>query len=107
MRVDKTLSELWHLRGNTDGSMTREEYEKEAQDIAFMAINAIKKLQEEISLLKASRGASIHEYRQLSNKKMKLKEENEFLRDDVQIRDERIEELKKELYALKRAASKS
>ncbi|MEI4801797.1 hypothetical protein WAZ07_10735 [Bacillus sp. FJAT-51639] len=80
--------------------MTREEYEKEAQDIAFMAINAIKKLQEEISLLK------IHEYRQLFNEKMKLKEENEFLRDDVQIRDERIEELKKELYALKRAASK-
>ncbi|MFI8706630.1 hypothetical protein ACIGHG_06000 [Bacillus sp. NPDC077411] len=101
MRVDKILSELWHLRGNLDGGMmTREEYEKEAQDIAFMAINAIKKLQEEISLLK------IHEYRQLFNEKMKLKEENEFLRDDVQIRDERIEELKKELYALKRAASK-
>ena len=107
LRVNKTLSELWHLRGNLDGGMmTCEEYEKEAQDIAFMAINAIKKLQEEISLLKASRGASI-ECRQLFNEKMKLKEENEFLRDDVQIREERIEELKKELYALKRAVSKS
>ncbi|WP_242161965.1 MULTISPECIES: hypothetical protein [unclassified Bacillus cereus group] len=51
MRVDKTLSELWHLRGNTDGSLTREEYEKEAQDIAFMAINTIKKLQRRISEL--------------------------------------------------------
>jgi len=51
MRVDKTLSELWHLRGSTDESLTREEYEKEAQDIAFMAINTIKKLQRRISEL--------------------------------------------------------
>lgn len=51
MRVDKTLSELWHLRGNTDEPMTREEYEKAAQDTAFMAINTIKKLQRRISEL--------------------------------------------------------
>lgn len=51
MRVDKTLSELWHLRGNTDASLTREEYEKEAKDTAFMAINTIKKLQRRISEL--------------------------------------------------------
>ncbi|WP_025148790.1 hypothetical protein [Bacillus sp. H1a] len=52
MQVDKTLSELWHLRGGLNrGLMTREEYEEESQDIAFMAINTIKKLQRRISEL--------------------------------------------------------
>ncbi|MEJ9244835.1 hypothetical protein P4L01_29810 [Bacillus cereus] len=51
MRVDKTLSELWHLRGNTDRPVSREEYEKEVKDISFMAINTIKKLQRRISEL--------------------------------------------------------
>ncbi|EJR14909.1 hypothetical protein II7_02159, partial [Bacillus cereus MSX-A12] len=39
--------------------------------------------------------------------RMKLKEEIEFLKDDVQIRDEHIERLEKELQEYKRAASKS
>ncbi|MEG7339140.1 hypothetical protein V6E27_10930 [Bacillus cereus] len=51
MRVDKTLSELWHLRGNTDGPITHEEFTKEAKDTAYMAINTIKKLQRRISEL--------------------------------------------------------
>ncbi|KWU69134.1 hypothetical protein AWW71_27305 [Bacillus cereus] len=51
MRVDKTLSELWHLRGNTDRSVSREDYEKEAKETAFMAINTIQKLQTRISEL--------------------------------------------------------
>ncbi|EJR74856.1 hypothetical protein IK7_05457 [Bacillus cereus VD156] len=51
MRVDKTLSELWHLRGNTDGPITHEEFKKEAKDTAYMAINTIKKLQRRISEL--------------------------------------------------------
>ncbi|MEW4318543.1 hypothetical protein Q0N71_21085 [Bacillus thuringiensis] len=51
MRVDKTLSELWHLRGNTDRQVSREEYEKEAKETAYMAINAIQKLQRRISEL--------------------------------------------------------
>ncbi|MED1412906.1 hypothetical protein [Bacillus paramycoides] len=52
MQVDKTLSELWHLRGGLNRwLMTREEYEEESQDIAFMAINTIKKLQRRISEL--------------------------------------------------------
>lgn len=55
----------------------------------------------EINLLRASRGASIHEYRQLSNERAKLKEEVGFLKDDVQVRDERIDELEKELNELK------
>ncbi|PEA54491.1 hypothetical protein CON64_12340 [Bacillus pseudomycoides] len=52
MEVDKVLSKLWHLRGNTDGLVTREKYEKEAKDTAYMAINTIKGLQEEINELK-------------------------------------------------------
>ncbi|MGQ8826991.1 hypothetical protein ACUTUE_27500 [Bacillus sp. NA_146.1] len=51
MRVDKTLSELWHLRGNTDRSVGREEYEKEVKETAYMAINTIQKLQRRISEL--------------------------------------------------------
>ncbi|TKH79747.1 hypothetical protein [Bacillus cereus] len=51
MRVDKTLSELWHLRGNKDGPITHEEFKKEAKDTAYMAINTIKKLQRRISEL--------------------------------------------------------
>ncbi|HDR7283459.1 TPA: hypothetical protein QCY08_003310 [Bacillus paranthracis] len=51
--------------------------------------------------------ANYHEYSELAKERQKLYEENEFLKDDVQIRDERINELEKELYALKKAASKS
>ncbi|MED4447424.1 hypothetical protein P9299_30990 [Bacillus cereus] len=51
MRVDKTLSELWHLRGNTDRPVSREEYEKEAKETAYLAINTIQKLQRRISEL--------------------------------------------------------
>ncbi|ARJ20095.1 hypothetical protein B7492_01955 [Bacillus mycoides] len=51
MRVDKTLSELWHLRGNTDGPITCEEFKKEAKDTAYMAISTIQKLQRRISEL--------------------------------------------------------
>ncbi|MBJ8022416.1 hypothetical protein [Bacillus cereus] len=51
--------------------------------------------------------ASYHEYSELANERKKIHEESEFLKDDVQIRDERIEELEKELHELKRAASKS
>lgn len=51
MRVDKTLSELWHLRGNTDGPITYEEFKKEAKDTAYMAISTIQKLQRRISEL--------------------------------------------------------
>ncbi|MGN4759724.1 hypothetical protein ACTFRK_28280 [Bacillus cereus group sp. MYBK227-2] len=51
MRVDKTLSELWHLRGNTDGPITHEEFKKEAKDTAYMAICTIQKLQRRISEL--------------------------------------------------------
>jgi chromosome segregation ATPase len=67
----------------------------------------LKQRNKEIELLRASRDSSIHEYRQLFNERMKLKEEIEFLKDDVQIRDEHIERrLEKELQELKRAASK-
>lgn len=38
IRCDKTLSELWHLRGSDN---------EEASDTAFMAISTIKKLLEE------------------------------------------------------------
>jgi len=38
IRCDKTLSELWHLRGSDN---------EEASDTAFMAISTIKRLQEE------------------------------------------------------------
>ena len=51
--------------------------------------------------------ANYHEYSELSKERNKIYEENGFLKDDVQIREERIEELEKELYELKRAASKS
>ncbi|QWH09509.1 hypothetical protein [Bacillus mycoides] len=51
MRVDKTLSELWHLRGNTDRQVSREEYEEEVKETAYIAINTIKKLQRRISEL--------------------------------------------------------
>ncbi|MCU4771015.1 hypothetical protein OCF65_20820 [Bacillus toyonensis] len=71
------------------------------------AIEQIKLKNEEINILRASCEASIHEYRQLSNERMKLKEEIEFLKDDVQIKDEHIEELEKGLHEFKKAASKS
>lgn len=51
MRVDKTLSELWHLRGNTDRQVSRGEYEEEVKETAYMAINTIQKLQRRISEL--------------------------------------------------------
>lgn len=50
--VEKALAELWRLRGGLDGAlMPRETYEKESQDIAFLAVNAIKTLHEEKSAL--------------------------------------------------------
>ncbi|MFL1664713.1 hypothetical protein [Bacillus cereus] len=51
MRVDKTLSELWHLRGNTDKEVSRQEYEEAVKETAYMAINTIQKLQRRISEL--------------------------------------------------------
>ncbi|MCU5742933.1 hypothetical protein OCC47_16535 [Bacillus cereus] len=48
-----------------------------------------------------------HEYSELAKERQKLYEENEFLKDDIQIRDERIEELERELRELKKADSKS
>ncbi|UNK35290.1 hypothetical protein MNO09_10840 [Bacillus sp. N5-665] len=51
MKVDKILSELWHLRGNTDGPITHEEFKKEAKDTAYMAISTIQKLLRRISEL--------------------------------------------------------
>ncbi|MEC2928105.1 hypothetical protein P9Z49_29005, partial [Bacillus tropicus] len=65
------------------------------------AVKQIELKNKEINLLRASRGASIHEYRQLSNERAKLKEEGGFLKDDVQVRDERIDELEKELNVVK------
>lgn len=50
--------------------------------------------------------ANYYEYSELAKERQKIREENEFLKDDIQIRDERIEELERELYEL-RAASKS
>lgn len=51
--------------------------------------------------------ASYHEYSELAKEQQMIREENEFLKDDIQIRDERINELEKELLELKRTASKS
>ncbi|MGN4675187.1 hypothetical protein [Bacillus cereus group sp. MYBK225-1] len=51
--------------------------------------------------------ANYHEYSELAKERQKIREENEFLKDDIQIRDDRIEKLENELYELKRAASKS
>lgn len=87
------------MKGSTKYQLLKDDFDH--------AIEQIKLKNKEIKLLRASREASIHEYRQLSNERMKFKEEIEFLKDDVQIRDERIEELEKELRELKRAASKS
>ncbi|MGR5962919.1 hypothetical protein ACT7DN_26955 [Bacillus paranthracis] len=70
------------------------------------AVKRLKQRNKEIELLRASRDSSIHEYRQLFNERMKLKEEIEFLKDDVQIRDEHIERLEKELQEYKEATSK-
>lgn len=50
--------------------------------------------------------ANYHEYSELAKERQKIREENAFLKDDIQIRDERIEGLERELYEL-RAASKS
>ncbi len=87
------------MKGSTKYQLLKDDFDH--------AIEQIKLKNKEINLLRASREASIHEYRQLSNERMKFKEEIEFLKDDVQIRDERIEELEKELRELKRTASKS
>jgi chromosome segregation ATPase len=87
------------MKGSTKYQLLKDDFDH--------AIEQIKLRNEEIKLLRVSREASIHEYRQLSNERMKFKEEIEFLKDDVQIRDERIEELEKELHELKRAANKS
>ncbi|PEN57132.1 hypothetical protein CN596_04075 [Bacillus toyonensis] len=51
--------------------------------------------------------ANYHEYSELEKKRRKTLEENEFLKDDVHVRNERIEELEKELHELKRAVGKS
>ncbi|HDR8110428.1 TPA: hypothetical protein QCZ04_003501 [Bacillus cereus] len=87
------------MKGSTKYQLLKDDFEH--------AIEQIKLKNKEIKHLRASREVSIHEYRQLSNERMKFKEEIEFLKDDVQIRDERIKELEKELHELKRAASKS
>ncbi|MEZ2369595.1 MULTISPECIES: hypothetical protein [Bacillus] len=50
--IDKTVSELWHLRGRLGGLLTYADYEDQSQDIAFRAINTIKMLQKEIDRLK-------------------------------------------------------
>ncbi|WP_257132111.1 hypothetical protein [Bacillus wiedmannii] len=50
--------------------------------------------------------ANYHEYSELARERQKIREENEFLKDDIQVMDERIEGLERELYEL-RAASKS
>lgn len=50
--VDKALTELWRLRGGLGGVLTHEEYKDQSQDIAFLAINTIKHMQEEIDRLK-------------------------------------------------------
>ncbi|WP_257131211.1 hypothetical protein [Bacillus toyonensis] len=50
--------------------------------------------------------AHYHEYSELAKERQKLHEENEFLKDDIQVMDKRIEGLERELYELK-AASKS
>lgn len=71
------------------------------KDDSDHAVKQIELKNKEINLLRASRRASIHEYRQLSNERAKLKEEVGFLKDDVQVRDERINELEKELNELK------
>lgn len=65
------------------------------------AVKQIELRNKEIELLRAGRESSIHECRQLFNERMKFKEEIEFLKDDVQVRDEQIERLEKELYELK------
>lgn len=65
------------------------------------AVKQIRLRNKEIELLRAGRESSIHECRQLFNERMKFKEEIEFLKDDVQVRDEQIERLEKELYELK------
>ncbi|MGU3371636.1 hypothetical protein [Bacillus mycoides] len=87
------------MKGSTKYQLLKDDFDH--------AIEQIKLKNKAIKLLRESREASIHEYRQLSNERMKFKEEIEFLKDDVQIRDERIEELEKELQEYKRAASKS
>ncbi|PGA33309.1 hypothetical protein COL81_26925 [Bacillus toyonensis] len=51
--------------------------------------------------------ANYHEYSELEKERRKTLEENEFLKDDVHVRNERIDELEKELHELKRAVGKS
>jgi hypothetical protein len=51
MSVDKTLSELWHLRGNID-VVSFEELQEKSSDTAFVAICTIQNLQEEVEKLR-------------------------------------------------------
>lgn len=53
--VDKALMELWRLRGGLrDGAglMSPDAYEKESRDIAFLAINVIQSMQEELKQIR-------------------------------------------------------
>ncbi|MDG0956748.1 hypothetical protein P6U32_00425, partial [Bacillus paranthracis] len=77
------------MKGSTKYQLLKDDFDH--------AVKQIELRNKEIELLRASRDSSIHEYRQLFNERMKLKEEIEFLKDDVQIRDEHIERLEKEL----------
>lgn len=70
------------MKGSTKYQLLKDDFDH--------AVKQIELRNKEIELLRASRDSSIHEYRQLFNERMKLKEEIEFLKDDVQIRDEHI-----------------
>ncbi|MFD6511347.1 hypothetical protein [Bacillus sp. NPDC060175] len=87
------------MKGSTKYQLLKDDFDH--------AVKQIELRNKEIKLLRAGRESSIHEYRQLFNERMKLKEEIEFLKDDVQVRDEHIERLEKELQEYKRAVSKS
>ncbi|MGG2934231.1 hypothetical protein ABEO66_08705 [Bacillus pacificus] len=87
------------MKGSTKYQLLKDDFDH--------AVKQIELRNKEIELLRAGRDSSIHEYRQLFNERMKLKEEIEFLKDDVQVRDEHIERLEKELQEYKRADSKS
>ncbi|WP_306008086.1 hypothetical protein [Bacillus sp. MMSF_3353] len=87
------------MKGSTKYQLLKDDFDH--------AVKQIELRNKEIELLRAGRDSSIHEYRQLFNERMKLKEEIEFLKDDVQVRDEHIERLEKELQEYKRAANKS
>ncbi|AIW83112.1 hypothetical protein ACQVPC_29355 [Bacillus mycoides] len=86
------------MKGSTKYQLLKDDFDH--------AVKQIELKNKKIKLLRAGRESSIYECRQLFNERMKLKEEIEFLQDDVQVRDEHIERLEKELHELKRAASK-